>query len=323
MHLKIRPEHLRPGMFVVLPAKWFEHPFLKSSFLIKSREQVEKIRKSGFEEVMIDTEKGIAPVPERASRVCEEQAAYSKIDVTVLSDAVSSDMKTEKKAKIVYLSSLQIMNDLLRDPRAENIAAAREGFFHVAEGVFSDDMASHLIQLMKHDFSTYTHSVNVGTLSLLLLKSLAGTGNGHNIHEIGAGFFLHDLGKVRIDAEIINKTGMLTQREWQIMKTHPEEGFKLLSETGQLSEESRVIVMQHHEKENGTGYPLGLKEDEVSIYARICRLADVYDALTAQRPYRKPLSSFGALSVMKETMSFSGDLFNKFIFLFGKQKHAA
>ncbi|MDA8387077.1 MAG: DUF3391 domain-containing protein [Nitrospiraceae bacterium] len=324
MLLKIRPEHLRPGMFVVLPAKWLEHSFLKSRFLIKSQEQVDKIRKSGFEEVLIDTEKGISPADrKKAGGGQDEKAALAKFDPGILKEAVfGRDMEPEQKARIVYLSSLEIMVELLENPVTENIIAAKKGFFHVVEGVFSDNMSSYLIKLLRHDYSTYSHSVNVGTLSLLLSKSLLGEKNSHNIHEVGAGFFLHDLGKARIAPEIINKAGMLTQNEWRVMKTHPEEGYRLLSETGQLSEESGIIVMQHHEKENGTGYPLGLKGDQVSIYARICRM-DVFDALTSQRPYRKQLTAYGALSVMKETMGFSGELFNRFVLLFEEKKRCA
>lgn len=314
-------------MFVILSSKWTAHPFLKNSFIIKSYEQIDKIREYGIEEVLIDTRKGISmPQPEEAHLGVREDAQdYSKgpICETVnivpeqLKEAVSDrHMEPEKKAKILYWSSLEIMSKLLADPKAENISQAKSGIFQVVDSVFSEDMALHLIKLMKHDFSTYTHSVNVGMLSLLLSKILFKDGAEHDMHELGAGFFLHDIGKARTPQEIINKAGMLTEQEWEIMKNHPAEGFGLLSETGHLSEESRIITMQHHEKENGTGYPLGLKGDEIFLYARICRIADVFDALTSIRPYHKKRSTYSALQIMKSDVGFEKGLFDKFVRLF-------
>ncbi len=327
MLLKLKPEHLRPGMYVILPSTWLNHPFFKSSFLLKSRQQIEKIMQSGFEEVLIDTRKGIAPqLPEKdhARHMGENgqgeddigPAEPESIVPEILKEAVASDMETGKKARILYWSSLEIMGKLFADPKAEKIAQAREGIFNVVDAVFSEDMTTHLIKLLRHDFCTYTHSVNVGMLSLLLSKSLFRGSAVHNYDELGAGFFLHDLGKARIPSDIINKPGLLTGEEWEIMKTHPGEGHKLLHETGHLKEESRVIVMQHHEKENGSGYPMGLTGDEIFLYARICRLADVFDALTSTRPYHEKRSAFEALNLMKNSMCFQDDLFNKFVRLF-------
>ena len=108
------------------------------------------------------------------------------------------------------------------------------------------------------------------------------------MHELGAGFFLHDLGKVKIDTAIINKPGKLTAEEMRQMRRHPNLGFTILSKTKQLSEECKLIVLQHHERNDGTGYPNGLRGDAIHIYCRLCSLADVYDALTSVRPYGSP-----------------------------------
>lgn len=96
-------------------------------------------------------------------------------------------------------------------------------------------------------------------------------------------------------------------------------GFKLLTETNQLTEELKLIVLQHHEKVNGSGYPKGLRADDIHIYARICAIADVFDALTARRPYRTPLSTFEALKYMRDEMiphHLDHQLFEKFVLLF-------
>ena len=332
MLLKLKPEQLLPGMYVILPSNWMNHSFFKSSFLIKSWQQIEKIKQNGFEEVLIDTAKGISlPEPGKDKEKGKTPSSHmgrqgpedgngsgepGDIVPDILKEAVTSGMAAEKKARIVYWSSLEIMGKLLADPKSEKIAQARGGIFHVVDAVFSEDISTQLIKLLRHDFYTYTHSVNVGMLSLLLAKSLFTGSSGHNFDELGAGFFLHDLGKAHIPQDIINKPGPLTETEWEIMKSHPEKGYDLLLNAGQLTEESRVIVMQHHEKENGSGYPLGLKGEEIFLYARICRLADVFDALTSNRPYQAKRSAFDALNLMKKGMSFDDDLFNKFVRLF-------
>lgn len=133
----------------------------------------------------------------------------------------------------------------------------------------------------------------------------------------GAAFFLHDLGKVKIDQEILNKPGKLTEEEMEEMRRHPGHGFRLLHATKQLSEECRIIVLQHHERSDGSGYPRGLREGEIHSYGRICSVADVFDALTSDRPYRKALPPFDALKLMRSEMShhFQKDIFEKFVLL--------
>jgi HD-GYP domain-containing protein (c-di-GMP phosphodiesterase class II) len=181
-----------------------------------------------------------------------------------------------------------------------------------------DATSSRLLGITSHDFNTYTHSVNVGVLSVLFAKALIKGTDAHNLHELGAGLFLHDIGKVRVDQSILNKQGRLTEDGRHIIREHPRHGYDILSETNQLTEECKIIVMQHHEKANGSGYPHGLKGDNIHLYGRICRLADVYDALTSDRGYRQRLSTFDALKLMKKELKYTFDkeLFHKFVLLF-------
>jgi HD-GYP domain-containing protein (c-di-GMP phosphodiesterase class II) len=158
----------------------------------------------------------------------------------------------------------------------------------------------------------------VGVFSIMLAKHLFKSSDAHDMHELGAGFFLHDIGKVRIDPAIINKPGKVTDEEMDLIRTHPYQGYKILKETNQLTEECMVIVMQHHEREDGTGYPRRLKGDEIHTYGRICCIADVYDALTAERSYKQRLNTFDALKLMKEKLlnHFHQEMFEKFVLMF-------
>ncbi|MFC1561219.1 HD-GYP domain-containing protein, partial [Candidatus Latescibacterota bacterium] len=139
-------------------------------------------------------------------------------------------------------------------------------------------------------------------------------------------FFLHDIGKCFIPSDIIIKSQPLTHEEWKILKLHPSHGYKLLSKFNVNSEIVRTIVMQHHERHNGRGYPFGLKGNEIHIYSKICCLADAFEALTSYRQYRpankKNMSSFDALLTLKNEMSDEIDphFFQQFVLLFSKSQ---
>lgn len=189
----------------------------------------------------------------------------------------------------------------------------------VVDLILADDATSHhLLQLTSHDYNTYIHSVNVGIYGVSLAKVILARENKHDMHALGAGFFLHDIGKVYIDEAIITKPGKLTEEEMNLMRKHPSMGFKLLNDTKQIDEESRLIVLQHHERHNGTGYPRKMRGEEIHIYGRICSVADVFDALVSERPYKKMLKPFEALTIMRDEMldHFQREVFEKFVLLF-------
>ena len=324
----IKTRDLKVGMYVILPASWLNHPFFKGQFAINTRGQIKEILDSGFDEVSIDTDKG-APVTDNESMTHGDKDLKppqkwepEKLMSDALREAVrDKTLSHEKKALAVYNFSVELIGKLLEDPKAENVREAKKGIAEVVDLIISDSTtAEHMLRISSHDFYTYTHSVNVGVLSIMLSKALFRRSDSHDMHELGAGFFLHDIGKVRVDPAIINKPGRLTEKEMQKMRTHPYQSYKIMEEAGQLSEECRVIAMQHHEREDGTGYPRRLKGDEIHLYGRICCIADVYDALTAERSYKPKLSPFEALKVMKEEMlhHFHGEIFGKFVLLFTK-----
>ncbi|MEH6814186.1 MAG: HD-GYP domain-containing protein, partial [Motiliproteus sp.] len=181
-----------------------------------------------------------------------------------------------------------------------------------------DQTARNLLRITSHDFYTYTHSVNVGVTSLMVAKELFRGSDAHDLEELASGFFLHDLGKVMVRPEVINKPGRLDDAEMKHMRIHPYQGYKLLDAAGEMTEESRYIVMQHHERFDGSGYPKGLQNEDIHIYGRICCIADVFDALTADRSYKKAMSKFEALKLMKDQMSghFDQKLFSEFVNLY-------
>lgn len=317
----LKSQDIKEGMYVLLPQKWFSHPFLKNEFLINSPKQISKIIKSGIREVSIDTDRSIRPVKEsRVKIIPETRKVRQPIIPPELQEAIfNKNMPADKKAKAIQHHSIVMIQRMMENPSGESIKEAKKGIFEIVDIILANDETNReLLMLTSHDYNTYVHSVNVGVLAISLAKTVFKGSDAHNMHELGAAFFLHDLGKVKVDINIINKPAVLTDEEMQEMRRHPQYGYEILTEAHQLSDECKKIVFQHHERDNGRGYPQGLSGEEIHIYGRICSLADVYDALSSQRPYRQPLRPYEALNVMKEEMleHFHKELFKKFVLLF-------
>lgn len=144
-----------------------------------------------------------------------------------------------------------------------------------------------LVDIKNMDNYTYQHSVNVATLSVVLGVALGLSKT--KLIDLCIGALLHDIGKVFVGKEIIQKPGALTDEEFAIIKTHPKLGYEYIKSYGDLKTHCKMIVLQHHERIDGSGYPNGLVKDDINLLARIVSIADVYDALTSDRPYKRAM----------------------------------
>lgn len=317
---KIKVTELKEGMYVELPKAWRAHPFLRNSFTITSRKQIDKIIEYGILEVNINEEKGVVA----QKNIVREEQPEEDFSLNAIAEKLreviqDKKMPPEPKARAVHLYSVNMISKLWENPSGENIAQFKKDIVAVVDLILYDDVTSdHLRKLTSHDYNTYIHSVNVGVYGVSLAKVILARQNKHDMYALGAGFFLHDIGKVYIDEAIIGKPGKLTDEEMTMMRRHPSLGFKLLTETKQIDEECRLIVLQHHERNDGNGYPRKMRGDEIHIYGRICSVADVFDALASVRPYKPKLKPFEALKLMRDEMlgHFQKDVFEKFVLLF-------
>jgi HD-GYP domain-containing protein (c-di-GMP phosphodiesterase class II) len=135
------------------------------------------------------------------------------------------------------------------------------------------------------------------------------------IKALGIGGLLHDIGKVRIPIEILNKPGPLSEKEFEIMKQHVMHGDCILRQTGNIEEDSICVTAHHHERLDGTGYPEGLKGDEISPFGQMAAIVDIYDALTSERCYKNPMAPTDALRKLFEWSDnyLNRDLVERFI----------
>ncbi len=171
---------------------------------------------------------------------------------------------------------------------------------HVVELVCRDDqLVSELNSVLHFDYSTFTHSANVAYYTLMLAYALGHTDRAV-LRTIGTGALLHDIGKVGIPEQILLKPGPLSPEERNVLCGHPAQGLISLRDQKQLEFGQLMMVYQHHERTDGNGYPVRLGGNEIHEWARICAVADVFEALTSDRPYRRALSSNAALDVIDQ-----------------------
>jgi HD-GYP domain-containing protein (c-di-GMP phosphodiesterase class II) len=223
-----------------------------------------------------------------------------------------------ERAQIVHNAAANMVKDVFENPRAGNIERAKRFAYNMVDYVLKDGRASFsLLKIAKHEYYTYAHSVNVAAIGTLFAKNL---GLGENVlRQLCMGTLLHDLGKTKINPAILNKNGSLTEEEFEEVKGHPESGVKILKEMGSGFKDEYIIMLQHHENCDGTGYPYGLKKDEIHSAGRIARIIDIYDALTTKRPYSYAQTPYDAVKTIKDMMLDVVDraLFKQFIRFLG------
>lgn len=155
----------------------------------------------------------------------------------------------------------------------------------------------NLYKLQNKDEYVYRHSVNVAYYAMILGKWLNLTEN--QIKEVIQVGILHDIGKIKIPLKILNKKGKLLSEEYDFIKQHTIFGYDMANKINDLSEEIKQGILMHHERKNGTGYPKGIEGNQIHLYAKICSVVDVYDALISDRAYKKKITPFDAFETLK------------------------
>lgn len=169
----------------------------------------------------------------------------------------------------------------------------------------NENIMLSLVDIKSMDNYTYQHSVNVAIISVVIGIGLKLSKN--DLLNLCIGALLHDIGKAFIPNDIIKKPSSLTDKEFELIKTHPQKGYDYLFNNFNISSSSKLIIKQHHERVDGLGYPNRLQSDDIFILSKIVAIADVYDALTSNRPYRKAIHANDAVEYI---MAHSGTIFD-------------
>jgi HD-GYP domain-containing protein (c-di-GMP phosphodiesterase class II) len=171
----------------------------------------------------------------------------------------------------------------------------------------SNVLPRDLFRLARHDFNTFTHVTNVASYCVILAERIGITDQAE-LEQVATGAMLHDIGKRFIPLNILNKPARLDPMEREIIETHPQRGYEELCRRDGLSEAQLMMVYQHHERIDGTGYPVGLTASEIHPWAKMLSVVDVFDAMTGTRPYRRPAKARDALDYIERN---SGTQFDR------------
>ena len=250
----------------------------------------------------------------------EDLMKYFNQATTHLRDMIAdSNISLEEKTKKIYDVSKEIMKDFFEFNASPKILKSSEQVVEIMDECLSEaDADFHSIfEITSTDYYTYTHSVNVGLYCLAYgVKTEMGS---NDIRNLGLAGMLHDVGKSKIESDILNKNGKLTDEEFEVIKNHSSFGQEMLETLKCYPTCVIQVAGQHHEKYDGNGYPDGLVGEEIAHFARICKVTDVYDALTTRRSYKKALTPYDALTLMGKQMKneFDHEIFGNFIRFMG------
>ena len=326
MLIEVCIDDVEVGMYVhALDIPWNKHPFWRPRFAVRSSTDIEKLRHAGVRFATIDTSKGIepkplnptdstvhtqpltVPAPPPTARVRPSRPAFSaqfekpltppggagRLSASERKQELRKASKTLARAKteVMRLFSDARMGQAIKPTRMKSLVE------QIASSVSKDpSIMLNVARLKSKDEYTYLHSVSVCALMINFGRKLGL--DEATVRELGMAGMLHDVGKISIPDEILNKPGKLDDDEFKVIRNHPERGHAILSSAKAVSQTALDVCLLHHEKMDGTGYPQKAKAGDLSLAVRMSAICDVYDAITSQRSYNRPYSGAEALQKM-------------------------
>jgi len=299
---KIKVEQLRVGMYVEeICIPWLESPFWTRTVMVDSADKLAKILATSATEVVIDPRRGSDIAAEPVAPVAVEEAPAAPAPFQFPAVTPTSTAAEMQHAELLLAQSKDAVNSMFHEARmgkAIDAEQVQQLVDDIAVSVMRNpDAMVGLARLKNADDYTYMHSVAVCALMIALARELK-LPDGQ-VRELGMAGLMHDVGKMLVPQDILLKPGGLTTEEFDAIKHHPVAGHQLLQASA-VSEVVLDVCLHHHEKVNGTGYPAGLKGDQITLAAKMGAICDVYDAITSDRPYKTGWCPAASLSKMTE-----------------------
>lgn len=266
---------------------WLDHPFWRTKFVLSDPNDLTLIRASTITEVWIDTSKGL-DLPGDLSDLSDVVTAEEiPAGTPVVQEKATFKDELKRASKIVAKGREAVVSMFqeARMGRAIEAEAAAPLVEEISNSIMRNPGALiSLARLKTADDYTFMHSVAVCALMIALARQLGL--HEQQVREAGMAGLLHDLGKALIPLDILNKPGKLSDAEFDLVKSHPAEGHKLLLGGSGVSDIALDVCLHHHEKVDGSGYPERQDGETMSLYAKMGAVCDVYDAVTSNRPYK-------------------------------------
>jgi HD-GYP domain-containing protein (c-di-GMP phosphodiesterase class II) len=313
--LRVRKEDLRLGMFISsLEGSWFQHPFWKSKFLLTDMDDLRRLQVSEIDAVWIDKDQSVpqalahllGPKPVPQAGVAEAEPAAAPI-------APPPEPRPARRRTVSEYSCAQ---QVLKDCKAavadlfgrigSGDAGAIEDAAPLVNGIAESvdrnpDALITLSRIRTLDEYSYLHSVAVSALMINLARQLQLPPD--YVRQAGTAGLFMDVGKALLPPALLRKPGPFSAEDWAEMRRHPKLGADAIGASGELSKIVADVSLHHHERHDGSGYPHGLRGDEISLFARMAGLCDTYDALASARPHRP---AFGGAEAVAEMYKLKG-----------------
>ncbi|MDL0430945.1 HD-GYP domain-containing protein [Marinobacter sp. TBZ242] len=297
---------LRVGMYITdLNNDWIPHNTQRRRGVIKKEETIEKIRRMGVDHVYIDVSRGLDSQDSEPAHEVEHRNEKALQSAGEQKPGVFRQVTVAEEmlfAQQVHTQAQGLVSNLMQSVKiggAIDIAPIHQLADELQSSVFRNANAlSCLGRIREKDNYLLEHSVNLSVLMSLF-------GNFRKLppdvlHQTIVGALLHDIGKILTPDEILHKPGRLTSEEFEVMKAHARHSRDILKSTEGIGELTIITAAEHHERLDGSGYPEGLRGDEISIYGRMVAITDVYDAITSDRVYHKGLTPTQGLKKLLE-----------------------
>jgi len=300
MKKRIAIQDLRPGMYITgMDQSWFKTPFLRHKWTIKREDEIALLRSYGIQEVQIDTEKG-----HDLAETTDVQHTLNHHDVPLESPPTSpnvdpgpnpADIESARILRAEAISTLDIFFHQMETLSPQHLQEVRNVVSTLLDGILEHQAAMvSLIQMRRFDPNLASHGVDTGVLAMAM-------GQEHGcdppqLKLVGLAALLHDIGQLRLPLNLIRKVQVFTHQEHKLMQAHCEMGVAILNQFPDIPDESKRMVLEHHERLDGSGYPKGLRGNQISELTQILSIADTYDAQISGRCSFPPVPPARALS---------------------------
>ncbi len=293
----VSTKYLEPGAVLGKPVYASDGKILLNSDIVLTSSYINSLKKKNIPSVYIDDDlsKDIEINDVIDHELKKEAINFIKNILNNLSP------KNLQKGKDTFVSS-------------ESYGDVRKLIYSIMNNLKKNrDSLMNMVEVMSTDLATYTHLVNVAILALLTGRALGLPEN--KLNDLGTGAIMHDLGRVYIPTEIYDKPGKLTDEEYEQIKQHPIYGYNMVKSNPNISAIVKTIILMHHEKLDGSGYPLGLTGDKLNVYVKIVGICDMFEAMVSHRAYRSKMPVYKALELLSaQTIDkIDSDIYKAFI----------
>ncbi|MCW8933467.1 MAG: HD-GYP domain-containing protein [Gammaproteobacteria bacterium] len=324
--IKVRIPDLEPGMYVSqLDRPWIETPYLLQGFLIESREDIDELFKY-CKYVFVDVElssqvdnQKLSPRKAEASDIEKKQYLTNTKPLEYKDETDLDDELRSSREHHSVLSNVveNIMVDIFNNKKLD-LPSLKKAIMPMVNSVIRNPDAFSWLTRMKHkDNYTYNHSVSTAVWAVAFGRHLGMPKK--DLQSLAIGALLFDVGKMRLPDKLINNPNRFNQYEFKLVKTHVEHSVEIVSNINGISDDVIEMVKTHHERHNGSGYPNGLKENDIPIFGKIAGIVDCYDAIISERPFASAMSPHDAVKKFYEwrDIDFQAELIEQFIQVVG------